>query len=35
MTTQGEMNRKEVKGEVRGGGPLLHIDTGSGGIRVE
>ena len=35
MTMQGEMNRKHVTGEVRGGGPLLHIDTGSGGIRVE
>jgi DUF4097 and DUF4098 domain-containing protein YvlB len=35
MTMQGEISKKRVKGEVRGGGPLLHIDTGSGGIRVE
>lgn len=35
LTTQGEISKKHVEGEVRGGGPLLHIDTGSGGIRVE
>lgn len=35
LTVQGEVSKKHVKGEVRGGGPLLHIDTSSGGIRVE
>lgn len=35
MTMQGEISKKHLKGEVRGGGPLLHIDTGSGSIRVE
>lgn len=35
MTTQGEISKKHIKGEVRGGGPLLHIDTGSGSIRIE
>ena len=35
MTMQGEISKKHIKGDVRGGGPLLHIDTGSGSIRVE
>jgi len=35
VTARGETSKKHVKGEVRGGGPLLHIDTGSGAIRVE
>jgi hypothetical protein len=30
-----KLGKKHVKGGVRGGGPLLHIDTGSGSIRVE
>lgn len=35
MTTRGKMSKKHVRGEVRGGGHLLEIDTGSGSIRVE
>lgn len=35
VTMTGDISRKHVKGEVRGGGPLLRIDTGSGRIRVE
>ena len=35
LTMTGSMSKKHVKGQVRGGGPLLHIDTGSGSIKVE
>ena len=34
LTLQGKVSKKHVQGEVRGGGPLLRIDTGSGQIRV-
>lgn len=37
MTVQGRVNetRKQIRGKVRGGGPLLSIHTGSGDIRIE
>jgi DUF4097 and DUF4098 domain-containing protein YvlB len=35
VTIQGKVSKRHVRGEVRGGGPLLKIDTGSGRIRVE
>lgn len=35
LTVQGKISKRHIRGEVRGGGPLLKIDTGSGGIRVE
>jgi len=35
LTMSGKVSKKHVKGEVRGGGHLLEIDTGSGTIRVE
>jgi len=35
VTVQGKVSRKRLKGEVRGGGELLRIETGSGQIRVE
>ena len=35
VTVQGKISRKHLRGEVRGGGDLLRIDTGSGGIRIE
>ncbi len=35
MTVSGKMSKRHVQGEVRGGGHLLDIDTGSGSIRVE
>jgi DUF4097 and DUF4098 domain-containing protein YvlB len=35
LTIQGKASKRHLRGEVRGGGPLLKIDTGSGGIRVE
>ena len=34
LTVQGRISKKHIKGQVRGGGPLLQIDTGSGGIRI-
>ncbi len=35
VTIQGKMSTKRVKGDVRGGGEMLRIETGSGRIRVE
>ncbi len=35
LTMEGKISKKHVRGEVRGGGHLLEIDTGSGTIRVE
>ncbi len=35
VTIQGKMSKKRVKGDVRGGGEMLRIETGSGRIRVE
>jgi DUF4097 and DUF4098 domain-containing protein YvlB len=34
LTVEGRISKRHVVGQVRGGGPLLRIDTGSGGIRV-
>lgn len=34
VTMQGKISKRHMRGEVRGGGDLLKIDTGSGGIRV-
>ena len=31
----GKISKKHLRGDVRGGGPALEIDTGSGSIRVE
>jgi hypothetical protein len=35
VTVRGKISKRHLRGEVRGGGPLLKIDTGSGGIRIE
>ncbi len=35
VTVQGRISKKHLRGEVRGGGELLKIETGSGGIRIE
>lgn len=35
VTVQGRISRRHIRGEVRGGGELLQVNTGSGGIRVE
>ena len=34
VTVQGKVSRRHLRGEVRGGGDLLRIDTSSGRIRV-
>jgi DUF4097 and DUF4098 domain-containing protein YvlB len=34
LTVQGHISKRHITGQVRGGGPLLRIDTGSGGIRI-
>ncbi len=34
LTVEGRISKKHIRGQVRGGGPLLYIDTGSGGIRI-
>jgi len=30
----GRIDRRELRGSVNGGGPLLHVRTSSGGIRI-
>jgi hypothetical protein len=37
MTVQGRVNetRKQIRGKVRGGGPLLSVRTGSGDIQIQ
>ena len=35
LTIQGKISKKHMRGDVRGGGELLTIETGSGGIRIE
>jgi hypothetical protein len=37
MTVQGRVqeSRKQIRGKVRGGGPLLSVRTGSGDVRIE
>ena len=35
LTVEGKISKKHVRGDVRGGGPLLVIDTGSGSIRIK
>ncbi|MDH5456205.1 MAG: DUF4097 domain-containing protein [Gammaproteobacteria bacterium] len=34
VTVQGKISKRHLRGEVRGGGDLLRIDSGSGGIKV-
>jgi len=34
ITVQGKITKHNLRGDVRGGGDLLKIDTGSGGIRI-
>jgi len=34
LTVEGRISHRHIVGQVRGGGPLLKIDTGSGGIRI-
>ena len=35
LTIQGKVSKKRMRGEVRGGGDLLAVETGSGGITIE
>ena len=35
LTVEGKISKKHIRGDVRGGGPLLVIDTGSGAIRID
>jgi hypothetical protein len=37
MTVQGRVqeSRKSIRGQVRGGGPVLKVHTGSGDIHIE
>ena len=35
LTVQGKISKKHLRGEVRGGGDQLTIETGSGGINIE
>lgn len=35
LMVQGKISKRHIRGEVRGGGPLLRVDTGSGGITIE
>ena len=34
VTVQGKISKRHLRGDVRGGGDLLKLDTGSGGITV-
>lgn len=34
LTVQGKISKRHIRGDVRGGGDRLRIDTGSGGIHV-
>jgi hypothetical protein len=34
IATQGSMDHHQLSGKINGGGPLVHITTGSGGIHV-
>jgi hypothetical protein len=35
ITMTGSLNRHELRGKVRGGGPLLQARTGSGDINIQ
>jgi DUF4097 and DUF4098 domain-containing protein YvlB len=35
ITVQGTVGRGELRGKVRGGGPLVELETGSGNIQIE
>jgi DUF4097 and DUF4098 domain-containing protein YvlB len=35
VTVQGTIGRGDLRGKVRGGGPLLELETGSGNIQIE
>lgn len=35
VTVQGAVRRNDLRGKVRGGGPMVNLETGSGNIRIE
>jgi hypothetical protein len=35
VTVQGKRERDELKGQVNGGGPVVHLETSGGGVHVE
>jgi hypothetical protein len=35
ITLRGSLSRRELRGKVRGGGPLIELSTASGSIRIE
>ena len=35
LTIEGKVSNRHLRGDVRGGGHLLRIDTGSGGVRIQ
>lgn len=35
VTVTGKISKRHLRGDVRGGGHLLKVDTGSGGVRIE
>jgi len=35
ITTSGSQSRRELKGQVRGGGPLVHVTTSSGALLIQ
>lgn len=35
LTIKGKVSKRRMRGDVRGGGDLLVVETGSGGIRIE
>jgi hypothetical protein len=34
LTVEGKISKRQISGQVRGGGSLLEVDTGSGGITI-
>lgn len=35
LTVEGKVSKRHLRGDVRGGGHLLRVDTGSGSVRIE
>jgi DUF4097 and DUF4098 domain-containing protein YvlB len=35
ITVSGSMDKREIRGQIRGGGPLVDVSTGSGAIKIE
>jgi len=35
VNVTGERSKQRLRGTIRGGGPLVQLETGSGGIRID